>query len=207
MSENVDLKAVEKRVYMMYHGDGLMDLFLGLAFLLIGAGKYYDISNIVNGLPVMILFCVYALKRAVTVPRIGYVDFGNRSTGKGRTYLLFAMLIPIVVGVILTIVFNRMAAANSEPSIIKEYGTLIYLPLLAIMIAIFGLAIEAKRLITYAAIFILIAFIVHFADLNKAFPFIWWGFVVTISGAFILNRFVKKYPKLTMDGDDVRAKE
>ncbi len=206
MSDN-DLKALDKKFHLIYHGDGLMDLFLGLAFLIIGLGKYYDAGSMVSGLPVIILFSVVGLKRIITLPRIGYVDFGNQTAGRHRTYLLWAMLIPIVIGVVVTIIFNRMAAANSEPSIIKEYGTLIYLPLLALMIALFGFAIEAKRMITYAALFILIAVVVHYADLNKAFPFIWWGFIVTISGTFVLNRFMKKYPKQTMDGDDVRTEE
>ena len=38
MSDKINLKEIEKKVYLSFHQDGLLDLFLGLAIILFGIG-------------------------------------------------------------------------------------------------------------------------------------------------------------------------
>jgi hypothetical protein len=202
MSENIDLKAIEKKIYLTYHEDGLMDLFMGITFLLVGIGKYFGETSFITILPVIILLIARKMKRIVTFPRIGYVDFGSRATGKRRMYLLLMMCVPIILGVIIYFVSNRISVSTSAPNFMDEYGSLIYPSLMGIMLVIISFILEAKRMISYALLFVLAFVIAFFTDVNKAYSFMAIGLIVTVSGAFVLNRFVKKYPKQAIGGNN-----
>jgi len=74
---------------MSYHQDGLLDIFAGLYILGFGLGIAMQILwefNFGIIMPSILLVTVLPLwfeaKRKVTVPRIGYVNFGTRGANK-----------------------------------------------------------------------------------------------------------------------------
>ena len=48
MSDKINLKEIEKKVYLSYHQDGLLDLFLGMAIIFFGIGMATDQAYIGN---------------------------------------------------------------------------------------------------------------------------------------------------------------
>ena len=42
MSEKIDLKEIERKVYLAYHRDGIWDIFWGIAFVGLGISMIYN---------------------------------------------------------------------------------------------------------------------------------------------------------------------
>jgi uncharacterized membrane protein YidH (DUF202 family) len=84
MTQNLDLKAIERRAFRSVHQDGLWDIYLGV--LLLSLSLFFAVPESGEGegtymlfalLGVGIAFAVFQLgKRYVTVPRMGQVQFG-----------------------------------------------------------------------------------------------------------------------------------
>lgn len=206
VGEKIDLKEIERRAYLSYHQDGLVDIFIGLAFLVFGAPILYDagmvavggipppyITAAVGGIIAVVPVMYAAVKKLVTIPRLGYVKFASQRRRKTRNVVLFL----VVAGVLGNVA--GVFAMIYRPFVIFLVEN--YMIVIGVVGgAIFSLAAylsEIKRFYAYGAIN-LIAFassrLLH-AGLYQ--PMILLGAVITFSGAFLLYRFLRKYPKRT----------
>ena len=77
MTQNINLKDIEKKVYMSYHQDGILDISLGLLILLFGIAMYTHLTPFVGLIPILVMGVGYLAKKFVTIPRMGYVNFSN----------------------------------------------------------------------------------------------------------------------------------
>ena len=105
------LTEVERRTYMSYHQDGLLDIFVGVYVLLFGSGislmtvtefsTWFVIPAIFPALMVPIWI---SAKKRITMPRIGYVKFGSRSPN--RLMAVFLGLMVAGLGVFMVFSFS-----------------------------------------------------------------------------------------------------
>ncbi len=88
---NVDLRDIERAVWMRCYEDGLVDVFLGLMLLLMGSGfifvDAYGMGPVGALMAMSVMAAVamaafYSAKRLITYPRIGRVEFSPK--GKSR---------------------------------------------------------------------------------------------------------------------------
>jgi hypothetical protein len=89
VTKEPNLKEIEKRAYMSYHQDGLLDIFAGLYILGFGLGIIMDVLwefgfGVI--MPAILIATVLPIwieaKRKITMPRIGFVNFGTRGANK-----------------------------------------------------------------------------------------------------------------------------
>ena len=95
----MSLKEVEKKTYMSYHQDGVLDIFLGVYVLMFSlgillmtltdSGMWFLIPAIF--ISIMVPVWIPAKKR-ITMPRIGYVKFGSRGANKLMAIFLGLMV-------------------------------------------------------------------------------------------------------------------
>ena len=71
--ENVDLKEIERRAYLSYHKDGILDIYLGMGIMTIASVFYFEVFvSIISTIAILpILYTVS--KKQYTIPRLGYV--------------------------------------------------------------------------------------------------------------------------------------
>ena len=103
----VDLKEIERKVWMRCHQDGLMDIFLGLMLLLMGSGFIFvdvygmDPAGALVAMSVMgavAMAAFYSAKRLITYPRIGRVEFSPKGKSRQKkTAIVFSA--SLIVGV------------------------------------------------------------------------------------------------------------
>ncbi|MFX1418227.1 MAG: hypothetical protein ACFE9N_04815 [Promethearchaeota archaeon] len=106
MTENIDLKSLEKKAYRSTFEDGIWDIFLGLLVLNIGLGPLFsmfiNLPEFWDTLTFSIVFCAIAFlifylgKKYITVPRIGYVKFGAKRTSKLLKLKIFLFVVFIL---------------------------------------------------------------------------------------------------------------
>jgi len=84
MSQNIDLKALERKAFRSVHQDGLWDIYIGGLLLVLslmftipdsGEGELRTLGLAMLG--VAIMFAIFQLgKKYITTPRMGQVRFG-----------------------------------------------------------------------------------------------------------------------------------
>lgn len=206
MSTNIDLKKIERKVWMRYYEDGLFDIYMGLLLLVMGLGPESARFNIPVGwvaavgigLTVLAMGSLYLAKRLITYPRIGRVKFGPKGKArKMKTTILFSIsaLILLAVFVVMLLVSGRRVEI---PNLLIIFPTVYAVYVLVI----FGLAayfLEYSRLYVvgfmYALPFPLLILIdnlvgVDLGYLTTAVP----ALVILIMGAVVLTRFIREHP-------------
>jgi len=219
MSQNIDLKALEKKVFTSFHQDGLIDLFLGFMMLIsilsstLDASGVSDSVRIVIYLPLMVILgpVLYVLgKKYLTFPRMGYVKLGSKQSRK-RRIIVFAIITAVLLTlVILTAILGNSAGnAGSVLGIGAEYWSSAIVTLIIIGIfSIIALLLMVPR-------FYLLGIIVGMSEplymLLKHYTYIHYigviaygipAVILLVMGTIILNRFIKKYPLPEASGFD-----
>jgi len=157
MTKQNSLREIEKKAYMSYHQDGLLDIFVGLYALAFGLGMIADkilefgFGAIMPGILIAIVLPIWIqAKRKITMPRIGFVKFGTRGSNK-----LFALLLGLAVaGLGVFMLFGVFLATGQigRPwwiEILFQYG-MIWIGLGAAVIgSLFAYTMGLKRLYGY----------------------------------------------------------
>jgi hypothetical protein len=209
MSESVDLKDLERKIYLSYHQDGLVDIFLGIGLIVIGIifhpilGEHVPTVAMVM---IMLFVFVYAsLKRAITIPRMGYVEFlPERKT----RFALLIFTIVLITNIPLVIVVLLTAGQQISPAVfdfVTNYLLIIFGIYGAGIFILIGFLSEIRRFFGYGVTTLIVFIISHFLFLHFSLPVIGVGVVITIAGFFQLVWFLRKYPK--SDKGDITVDE
>jgi hypothetical protein len=202
VNEEPNLKEIERRAYMSYHQDGLLDIFAGLYILGFGLGIFMDIIwdfgmgviLIPGGLIAVALPIWIAVKRKITMPRIGFVKFGPA----GGTSKLMAIFIGLAVaGLGFFLVFTLatfQSGSRQWLDFIFQNGMLIVgFGSLAVCI-LFGYSMGLKRLYAYGLLAAVSLVIGHFLGIFFAYILFALGITVMVTGVAVLINFVRTYP-------------
>jgi hypothetical protein len=194
---------------MSYHQDGLLDIVIAVYILGFGFGVWVDMTweiGIGLTLPAILIAIVLpiwiAAKRKITMPRIGYVNFGIRGTNK-----LFAIFIGLMVAGLGAFFAFTLAVSQGGPprewlDIIFQNGLLVVGAGSLAVCVLFGYSMGLKRLYAYGVITLTALVIGHFTGIFFAYILLALGIMVMATGLALLIGFVKKYP---LQGDKAIA--
>jgi hypothetical protein len=202
MTKEPNLKEIERRTYMSYHQDGLLDIFAGVYILGFGLGIFMDIvldfgMGVIifpGGLIALAIPIWVAAKRRITMPRIGFVKFGP---GSGTSKLMAIFIGLTVAGLGAFFVFTLAAFQGGSRQwldLIFQNGMLIIgLGSLAVC-TLFGYSMGLKRLYAYGLLALISLVIGHFMGIFFAYILMALGATIMVTGVALLVSFVKKYP-------------
>ena len=213
MSEKNSLRAIEKKTYMFYHQDGLLDIFIGIYVLLFGLGislmTFTDFSTwfIIPAIfPAIMIPIWISAKRRITMPRIGYVNFGVRGVNKMMAIFIGLM----VAGLGVFMVFGLGASMGEGWALtLRNFfvsNSMLIIGIGALSVStIFGYAMGLKRLYGYGLLIFVLFFTGHFITIPFGYILLTIGFVITVSGFVLLMEFIRKYP--LPQGDKINVQE
>ena len=142
MGKEPNLKEIERKAYMSYHQDGLLDIFAGLYVLGFGLGIFVDLI-LDFGMGMILMPAVFvslalplwiAAKRRITMPRIGFVNFGIRGANKLTAIFIGTMVAGFAFRFVEEAIFRHhgsevktgeavyMQEHNSTYAMLKFYG-------------------------------------------------------------------------------------
>jgi len=200
LTKEPNLKEIERRAYMSYHQDGLLDIFTGVYVLGFGLGIFmdtvweYGFGAIMPAILIAIVLPVWiAAKRRITMPRIGFVKFRTAYTTK-----LMAIFIGLAVaglGVFFAFTLATFQGGSRQwLDLIFQNGMLIVgFGSLAVCI-LFGYSMGLKRLYAYGLLALISLVIGHFVGVFFAYILMALGTAVVATGVALLISFVRKYP-------------
>ncbi len=216
MDEKINLKEIERKAYLSYHQDGLLDIFMGMFILAFG---FYILSDskfpIMAVLPALLVPVWARVKKKITYPRIGYVKFGKGTrTRRTKSMLLMSGVLTLLLGlgIYLTITM-RSGPIPHWLLVLGAYGMIVAGGVVAIILSLVAYINGINRLYIYAALFFAAYSTGHFLVIIPGFDAfqriavvnIPLGVIILGYGLFILNRFLHDYP--IPDGDEFDERE
>ena len=201
MTKQNTLREIERKAYMSYHQDGLLDMVIGLYALSFGLGIFVDkilefsFAAIMSAITISIVLPIWIhAKKKITMPRIGFVKFG--AGGSNKLFAIFLGLAVASLGVSLALgVF--MIGQNGRPvwlEILFQYG-MIWIGLGAAVIgSLFAYTMGLKRLHGYGLLTLAVFVSGHFLGIPFESLLLTIGSVIIASGAALLAQFIRRYP-------------
>jgi hypothetical protein len=203
------LREVEKRTYMSYHQDGLIDIFLGIYVLLFGLGislltvaSYTTWFVIPAIFPAIMVPIWVSAKKQITMPRIGFVNIGTRGANKMMAIFIGTM----VVGLGVFMVFSFASSqgwALAIRNVIVSNGMIIIGILAFAISSLFAYTMGLKRLYAYGLVTLILFLIGYSVAFALGYLLLTIGFVISINGFVLLIGFIRKYP--IPQGDDINV--
>jgi hypothetical protein len=201
VTKEPNLREIEKKAYMSYHQDGLLDIFVGVYVLGSGLGIWADMIEgsfwLTSIMPAILIVTVLPIwieaKRKITMPRIGFVKFGPR--GAHRLMGVFIGL--AIMGLLLAMALAFTSIESGMPlwlQTILQYGMVVVgLASLAIC-SLFGYSMGLRRLYAYGLLTLVLFVIGHFFGVFFGYILLILGTIVVAAGSALLISFVRKYP-------------
>lgn len=202
MKKDTSLREIEKKTYMSYHQDGLIDIFVGFYILLFGAGillnTMTDFSTwfvIPAIFPAIMVPIWISFKKKITIPRIGYVKFGFRSANKLMAVLLGLMVAGLGAFMVFGLgAFMGQGWALTLRNLIIPNSMIIIGIGAAIISSLFAYTMGLKRLYTYGLLTLVLLFAAQFTIIPFAYSLLTIGLVIIINGSVLLMQFIRKHP-------------
>ena len=197
MSQIPDLEILERKAYLSYADDGLIELLLGFAILTFGIGLLIGEPTI--GFIISVGFAAVwpLLKKSLTLPRLGFVKFGpERETRLKRAKVFFVVffLFSALLGVAAMWSFENTSLWRTGP--LKLFG---FLPLGIIgAVALAGLAYweQVRRYLFYSFLIPVVLIAGPLIDIEPPFYLMFLGAAIMIPGLVVLADFLRKHPRL-----------
>jgi len=200
MTKEPNLKEIERKAYMSYHQDGLLDIFAGLYILGFGLGIFmqiiWDFSFGII-LPAILITTVLPIwvagKRKITMPRIGFVNFGTRGANKLTAVFIGTMVAGLFAFLAFTFATSQSGLRQWLDLIVQNGMLIVGFGSLAVC-ALFGYAMGLKRLYAYGIVAAISLVIGHFMGIFFGYIIMALGTTVMAVGFVLLTNFVRKYP-------------
>jgi hypothetical protein len=206
LSDEIDLKEMERRALTAYHEDGLLDIFWGGYLLFLGLVVFTPMEyRLIVVMPTALGILLYdRAKKRVTYPRLGYVKF----TKEMEARVLRDTLIVIFVAWFVTLagLFTNMGVPERASWLVlflNRYNLLFQGGVLALIFLMLGRIMSISRLYHYSVISLLVfsagyfyldsPYIVSLQNLGVPCAII--GLIMVGIGASRLQRFIGKYSK------------
>jgi len=211
MTQNIDLKMLEKKAWRSVFQDGLWDIFLGLLLMAFGLSAWLDRLALSEGMHMGIYICaeiiamvvLFAGKRFITVPRMGMVKF-NAERQRRRNIVRLLLFISVLVGLVMW--FLGASGAQADGGILSKKW---FFPLvwMSNMIMVFGLGayfLEYERLYVIGFLYALaIPLDVAIKAVAKVdldvYIFLASGLIIVAMGLVYLLRFLRDYKPVSLD--------
>lgn len=206
MSGQINLKEIEKKAWLSNFEDGIWDLYWGI--LLLGFGissglKYYGVTKPFNFLifPLLAFVVLFFGKKYITIPRIGFVRFGEKRKKDQKILFVLGLIVFIITTTLLIILKFTSLRLLWKIEMTDLSAPIGYAFFFFIAISIIAFFMQFKRLYFYAFLFgISIPLAEIFSGivnepLDAIIAFSLTSLPVLIIGSILFFKFINKYEK------------
>jgi len=205
MTQNLNLKDIEKKVYMSYHQNGILDISLGLLILLFGIAMYIHLIAFVSLIPILVMGIGYLAKKFITIPRISYVNFSNARKAKEIRKMSFWLVLGIVVFGAVLIGLTKRNILPGLDSVLQAYPLLALAVIFSLLIITAALMFGSDHLYYYPALVLIVLVPCQSIYASEPHRVIFVGALILLCGLLIFIRFLHRYPLPEKEVYDVRC--
>lgn len=190
-----NLDTLERGAYRASYSDGIIDLFVGLSLVWIGAAWIWlpDFAALAGVLPAIFVTPLLNARKQIVEKRAGYVKW----SGPRRSWERRNLTVALLGGVALLLVgAGVFVAANGSGTtdFMGAIGPGLPAFLLALMAIVLAFLLDAPRMLTYAVALVIAGVVAAATDANPGWPLLAAGAFVTAVGGLMLARFLNANP-------------
>jgi hypothetical protein len=193
MTEKINLKKIERKTYMFYHQDGLIDLLIGSGILFAILCFLTEMIWLSGAFVIFAVPLYTYVRQKITAPRVGLVKFGQ----KGQHKTLFILLI-LIGNIFLLFVLGLFLYRNNIPLWIKEsltvYPSLIIGGIACILTLLTALISGIKRFYFYGLAILISYMIGQIISIDLLIASTIVGIIFLLTGIIKVLNFIQKYP-------------
>ncbi len=192
MVSDVNLKEIQRKVYMSFFQDGLWDIFLGLFIVGWGLSILTEAAYLPGVSFIGIYFVIWGVKKWLTYPRIGYARFSATSRRRIKARSVIILTVVLLLGVVVGVLWG----IGTRPQWLVDYFPLVFNGMLAAIVCFAAYWARVNRFYLHAALIFLGAVFHLWLGIRWEFGFIGAGGIIVLIGVGLLIRFLRKYPKM-----------
>ncbi|MBC8498530.1 hypothetical protein ISS40_06470 [Candidatus Bathyarchaeota archaeon] len=196
MSDRINLDEIERRAYLSYHEDGLVDMVVGIGLFVAGLYAYAEMIWLMGGMVAVITPMYISMKKKYTFPRIGQVTFSTGRTRRSQNSMYFLVLVN-VIGVLLGLAFWMGFSGDTRPQwmlLMVDNFPIVIGVAGAVIWAVLGYITELKRFYRYAAATLVVIGSANFIPTPFIAHMLILSGIVMVSGFLQFQSFKRKYP-------------
>lgn len=200
MTQNMNLKELERKAFTSYHADGILDIFAGAWIFVFGMlGIYSDKVWAAGMFPVWGLPLWAALKKRITVPRIGYVKFGHKRISKIQKVFFFLHFLVYACAAVVIL----MADAHNTPAwvetLLTDYPVLVFGISVTLLFFVCVWTLNIRHFLIYGIVTLLVSIGGHLFAASVPWGYfpVFLGIVITGAGIGLFTQFLRTYPVAT----------
>lgn len=210
MTEQIDLKDLEKKAWRSTFQDGLWDIYFGLLFMGMGIYTIPLLFGLEDTLSLIMILMIWQFssfgfffisKKKITVPRMGFVKFGKKRVVKKVKLAIFLSFMVVLNVIMLFLPLSGLDIRLDAFTTMLIIGTLFMI----LPISVVAYFLQFDRLYIIAIMGGLGFSIVELlrpivgSPLNSIFTFLSIGGIITTWGIVFFIRFIKEYPSPKKD--------
>jgi len=212
MTEDIDLKEIEKKTWRSYFEDGIMEIYMGSLYMGVGiAASFFDVPplSFYHLLGYFIVICGLLFfilgKKFISYPRVGKIKFGR----KRKVRKLKTVLILSINFVVLLVIYMLNLLAPPGQSLFPAWFNSLILGILftTIPISLVAYFLDFPRFYIIAVQFGITFFLIEVFSMftlepfNLILVFALNGSIMIGMGIYFFIKFLKKYPLSREEGE------
>lgn len=196
MKYDSDLNDTEKRVYLLFHKDGFLDIAVGLCVLFAGLVVANDLAFLWIILALIEIIAWRIAKKYVTLPRIGQTSYSKERKGRNSVLIglaFFSFMSFIALGIMLFSFYGgQNAAASSGLLFLNEFQMVIGI-FTILLLGFSAFILGLNRFLIYSLLSLAALLINQLTDISLWSTYIYLGLIITVIGIGLLVRFLRNY--------------
>jgi hypothetical protein len=192
MSSHSSIKQLNRKTYLAFHRDGIIDILVGLTFF--GFGLWLLLDNILFTYISWLSFGFYRyLKKTITIPRFGYVRF-EEDKKQSIMLLVFGIVLLILLLVARFYLFETDLSNLFLSSFLRKNHVYVMSSIGAVLLIVFGLWRGIYRFSGYGLLLFGTLAIFYLEGIPGRSALFTMGGLVLAIGLFLLVTFIQKNP-------------
>jgi hypothetical protein len=191
-NQQIDLKQIEKKAWTSFYKDGVWELALGLAMMIIWIDMITQdrLAWLMPAAMFTVPLIIYLIKRFVVIPRIGYVKFGAARRARNLKAVV-VLVVSVLIGIAMA-----FAAGGMIPNFYSWLGdnwiSIFFLVKALIIFSLLAWLMDYPPLYYSGTVF---AFGLGLGSLfHSQLIFLASWLLILIPGILIFIRFLMRYP-------------
>lgn len=192
MTTSRHIETMERTAYRQSFSDGIIDLFLGVSLLWMGAVWVLlpDFGGLAGIVPAVLAPLMVVFRKQFVQERGGYVRWSRPRRSSERRRLILILGAGVLVFVAALVI---LASSTSGPMLTAVAPALISWLLALLTMGLAGL-LGSGRFLLYAAVLVVAGLLTALQDANPGWPLLAAGAVAGALGATLLVRFTAANP-------------
>jgi hypothetical protein len=200
MNQKINLKEIERKAYTSYHQDGVIEISIAFTILAFSLMIISDLPWLGGVIGIAAISFYAGAKKALTVPRIGYVKFPQQRAQRMTAVAVALGVLAFVAGMVALVQTTAQGTPDWLMLLFDNYMLTIGTAVAALLL-LGGYAFKTKRICAYALLTLVMFVVGHFIYFPLPYYLTALGTIILACGLFLMIRFVSKYPKATETAD------